>query len=574
MIKLADELELGAEFVTSTNAILGRKGFGKTNTAVVAVESLLAANQHVVVVDPTGVWWGLRSNEDGTPAYPVPIIGGKHGDVPLEKTAGEVIAQSVVDQGFSCVLDLSAFRKGELRRFMADFLETLYRLNERAIHLVVDEADLFAPQKMLGEEARVLGAMQDIVRRGRAKGIGTTMITQRPQVLNKDVLSQCDMVTVLNLNHPLDLKAVGSWLGEHADPKTTKKMLAGLSKLKKGEAWFWHPVDDIFKLVKVHKRSTFDSSRTPKPGEKRSRPTAQAVDVTRLGEAIQATVEEARANDPRALKAEIARLKEQVSQQAPEPVDLTAWVARARQMLHIDTEKLKGVAERIQNEMDALIRRSGEIASDWEILEGELQAALTGAAKKSLLSSPQEFKMLVAMAEGMADQREASSPPPSGTGSPGGDSPIAELTAKQTEMLRMLKRANRPLSRREFALYCVYTERASSFLNNVSALRTKGYLQEGWPATLTDFAQHVLEGQRTGVDKLALRGEWRAKLTPKQRQMFDILLHNPKGYTRAQLAGLLGYTERASSYLNNMSALRTKGLAEKGWPARLVKELL
>ena len=34
--------------------------------------------------------------------------------------------------------------------------------------------------------------MEDLVRRGRARGLGITLITQRPAVLNKDVLTQVD----------------------------------------------------------------------------------------------------------------------------------------------------------------------------------------------------------------------------------------------------------------------------------------------------------------------------------------------------------------------------------------------
>ena len=46
--------------------------------------------------------------------------------------------------------------------------------------------------------------MQDIVRRGRKKGIGCTLITQRPAVLSKDVLTQCEVLCVLRLVHPVD----------------------------------------------------------------------------------------------------------------------------------------------------------------------------------------------------------------------------------------------------------------------------------------------------------------------------------------------------------------------------------
>jgi hypothetical protein len=44
-----------------------------------------AHGQQVVIVDPKGDWWGIRSSADGkAPGLPVVILGGERGDVPLE----------------------------------------------------------------------------------------------------------------------------------------------------------------------------------------------------------------------------------------------------------------------------------------------------------------------------------------------------------------------------------------------------------------------------------------------------------------------------------------------------------
>ena len=44
---------------------LGTAGSGKTYAAKGFVERLLEAGARVAVVDPLGVWWGLRANADG-----------------------------------------------------------------------------------------------------------------------------------------------------------------------------------------------------------------------------------------------------------------------------------------------------------------------------------------------------------------------------------------------------------------------------------------------------------------------------------------------------------------------------
>jgi DNA helicase HerA-like ATPase len=192
-LKISPTFSLPIGFVTWTQAILAKKGSGKSYTASVEAEELLDAGQQIVVVDPVGAWHGLRSSADGKSAgYPIAVLGGEHGDVPLEPTAGEVIADAIATEHFSAIVDLSAFRKGEALRFMAAFLETLYRRNRDVLHLFIDEADTVAPQRPFGEEARTLGAAEDIVRRGRQRGIGCTLITQCPQVLSKNVLGQVD----------------------------------------------------------------------------------------------------------------------------------------------------------------------------------------------------------------------------------------------------------------------------------------------------------------------------------------------------------------------------------------------
>jgi uncharacterized protein len=82
--------------VTQTFAILAKRGAGKTYTSVVMVEEMLKAGLQVVVVDPVGVWWGLRSSADGQyEGLPIVIMGGERGDVPLDVGAGVVLVARV-----------------------------------------------------------------------------------------------------------------------------------------------------------------------------------------------------------------------------------------------------------------------------------------------------------------------------------------------------------------------------------------------------------------------------------------------------------------------------------------------
>ena len=70
-------------------AIVGTSGSGNTYTAKGFVERLLEAGARVVIVDPLGVWWGLRASADGGAAgYPVVVFGGRHADVSITAEMG------------------------------------------------------------------------------------------------------------------------------------------------------------------------------------------------------------------------------------------------------------------------------------------------------------------------------------------------------------------------------------------------------------------------------------------------------------------------------------------------------
>jgi hypothetical protein len=169
-VRLADSLELPLDIVTETVGILARKRAGKSYAARKLVEQLLTAG--LQVVDPKGDWWGLRSSADGKqPGFPILIAGGERGDVPLEAAAGDSLARFVVEERVSLLLDLSLFRKREVATFMTGFLETFDRLKAREMYrtpmmLVIDEADAIAPQRPQKGAERMLGAAEDIVRRG------------------------------------------------------------------------------------------------------------------------------------------------------------------------------------------------------------------------------------------------------------------------------------------------------------------------------------------------------------------------------------------------------------------------
>ena len=98
-LKISNQLSLPVDLVTESIAIIAIKRAGKSYTARRITEQIFKAEQQIVIVDPKGDWWGVRSSADGKgPGLSIVILGGEHGDIPLEVGAGELVARMVVEQ--------------------------------------------------------------------------------------------------------------------------------------------------------------------------------------------------------------------------------------------------------------------------------------------------------------------------------------------------------------------------------------------------------------------------------------------------------------------------------------------
>jgi hypothetical protein len=371
-----------------TGAIIGRVGSGKTYTAKGIVERMLTDQARVCIVDPTGVWWGLRSSADGkSPGFPVVVFGGDHADVPLTEGMGGALAETLAGQNLPAIVDVSEFSMAGRVRFMTAFLEELYTLNRMPLTLVIDEADLFAPQRPGKEQLTMLGRMEQICRRGRVRGFRPWLITQRPASLHKAVLSQANTLVAMQLTSPQDRDALGDWIEGQADRVQGKRILAELPQLKKGEGFVWAPHHQILERVKFPAIATFDSSRSPEDGVAPPPVKLAAVDLSKIGAQLRKLEEAEEGDDAAALRARVAELEEQL-----------AGAVQPSAVLELDTltkERAAGVAE-----------GRAQAAADWAPTLTRVRDAL-GAAVHAL----DEFgEQLLDLQEG-----QAATPPPEPT---------------------------------------------------------------------------------------------------------------------------------------------------------------
>lgn len=318
MIRLAPALTFpAAELATEVVASLGQRGGGKSNGAAVIAEGLLDAGIQVIVLDHVGIWFSLRLDESGKHAspYTIPVLGGQHGDIALVATTGATVAEALAQSGSSAVLDVSDFGKMERCRFAADFAEAFFRvkkLHPGPVQILLEEAQRYVPQKLFAGQGleRMLGAFEEIAEVGRNYGIGLHLISQRPQKINKDVLNLADTVLAYRSNGVLERKAIGEWVQEKG-AEGRKEVHDELPGLPRGSAIVWSPNRECYGQFAIKKKSTYDAGATPIHA--RAAVKTKRLDLAALETAMGRAVEEAKANDPRVLRAKIAELEKKLA---------------------------------------------------------------------------------------------------------------------------------------------------------------------------------------------------------------------------------------------------------------------
>lgn len=255
------------------SSFIGKTGSGKTYAARGEVEDLLDAKAQVVIIDPTGAWPGLRCKSDGTPSgYPVAIFGGAHGDRPLTPDMAPALGRIAGTTDQSMILDLSgiSLELEDQREIVHQFLRNLYRTNRKPLHLVIDEADEFAPQELDKETKPLRTLVARIMARGRSLGFRCTLITQRPAKIDKNSISQVESMAVLRVTAPQDRNAIVDWFADKGGADR-KEILSGLGSLETGEGWVFTGLDGTYSHRRFRRIRTYDTSSTPIDAEGHAR---------------------------------------------------------------------------------------------------------------------------------------------------------------------------------------------------------------------------------------------------------------------------------------------------------------
>jgi uncharacterized protein len=244
----AAPFEVNANVVaTGRTCVIGASGSGKSYAVGVICEELCKSQVPFAIVDTEGEHSGLKEK------YEVVLMGDDPScDLQWSTTDLGQLASQAPDIA-PLVLDVSETEAPKEK--VGDLLTKIYSEVERRrtpYLVVVEEADRFIPQN--GDRVPIFG---EIARRGRKRGIGLMVCTQRPSLVDKNILSQCANQLIGKLVIKNDLQAVAQFFSGHDLPKH-------LTTLEPGKFFAMGGLSPTPKLVAIRKKDTQYRGNTPR----------------------------------------------------------------------------------------------------------------------------------------------------------------------------------------------------------------------------------------------------------------------------------------------------------------------
>lgn len=241
-------MDVDAEAImTGRGCIMGQSGSGKSFLAGVLLEELCRLKLPFCVIDTEGEYSALKD------IAPVIVVAEEGGDIGFGVDFDELFLRSI-DNDIPVVIDVSDTedKKGAVYRS----LQALYSVESRMRRpylVVIEEADKFAPQVVRKDH----NIIEELSVRGRKRGVGLLVATQRPANISKNVLSQCSYGFVGKLTIENDLNAIRILFGR-------KQALENITRLGTGEfVSFGLGIENSFR---IKERVTKHAGATPEIG--------------------------------------------------------------------------------------------------------------------------------------------------------------------------------------------------------------------------------------------------------------------------------------------------------------------
>lgn len=571
-LKIADDLSLPLDVVTEVIGFLGRRGQGKSSAAQKLAEEMYRVGAQFVAFDPVGIWWALRLAADGkAPGLPIPVFGGLHGDIPLESTGGRLVADLIVDRGMSAVIDVSQFPSDAAKaRFAADFADQFFQRKKRspsAVHIFIEEAQEFIPQNpQKGEETQMLHFWTRMAKIGRNFGIGLSIVSLRPQEVNKKVLNLAEVLFVFQLTGPQERKTVQGWI---ADKGISEDITTELTRYKPREPRVWSPsLLGLSKIVRIATKTTFDASSTPKVGLRTVSRDLSPIDIAALTDAMAATIEHQKENDPKELKRTIADLRRQLNSKpsaVPNESDLQHLKAEAKRDADKEWKARFSVMESAALESLGKFRRIKQYVTKLTASVADL-AEEVSVEMPALPEMPKEATV-TPFRRGIVISKSPEIPyPPRERSADNGE--VSGVQRKILNALAELEQLGARSPVRELvAMLAGYSNlKSAGFVKAVSTLRTDGHIS--YPNTdtmaLTDSGRELADFSKAPRTAKEVQDRICTLVGGASERILRPLIKSyPHSLPRSEVASEAGYGNlKSAGFVKAISRLRSLGFID------------
>ena len=585
------------------SVVLGKTGAGKSSTLRHIVEHLLSLKKRVCVIDPKGDWWGLKVSADGNGAgYPVIAFGDfkdeQASDVPINAQSGRHVAELITSGNRPCVIGFRGWMTSHMVQFWIDFAAGIFNANSGELYLVGDEFHNFAPKgKIMDPQAgKCLHWSNRLMSEGRGLGIVCLIASQRPQKVHNDTLTSCETLIAMRVIHAADRKSVEDWIKGAGDEKQGKLVLygdkdekvPGLAQMPRGSAWVWSPeIDYGPEIVEFPMFETFDSFAPPQLQKKISKRSWSDVNLDEVKEKLAAVIAEHEANDPKALRKQVA--------------DLQRELAHARSVVKIEKGEIREVpvlkdgqltrVDKILDRAEKLFARHSEdllmlrtcAASELEPVREALIKIGDGGAQSPLkdlnvgdgaiprvgapwrASGTREQPSRLSRNEGNVTTAGKAQPPATGVQNTSRADALPPRRQRILDALLFFESLGCADAAREWvAFFCDTSPNSSTYEKDCGAMRTAGLI--AYPTAgrlqLTDVGSAA--AQPTPAITL---GDFHAKverlLPPRRQKIARALIEvHPEPLSRAELAARCATSPDSSTFEKDLGGMRTAGLLE------------
>ena len=581
MLKLSKNLDMPIAGVTQTFAFLGKRGGGKTYAAGKLAEEMLIAGAQIIVLDVVGTWYGLRIPKDKRNApFDVVVFGGENGDIEINPKAGKIVAGIILEKNLSAVVDISQFIHSEQTRFSYDFLITLFEGRKKApgaCHVFLEEAQELVPQNLpAGSDnfaGKMLHAGERMVKLGRNFGIGCTLISQRPQEVNKKVLNQTEVLLAFQMTGIQEKKTIATWVKDKGDDTDVEQLLP---KLATGEALIWSPTWlKISGTYKLSEKLTADVSATPEVGAEPVRSQKLApVDVAELKDSISALTEEMEANTPAALKKKIAEQGSQIFsltnelKNAPKPIVEQKEVEVIREVLTVDQEAIRQLVDQYSDLRKELTELVGQTLHALNEVFNYPYGRFAAEIEKLASVKPSQPVARSSPSNERPKQATPQKLPPIMTKNiTNGDMNLSDKQQKILDVLLTFEHLGRnSVERSTVAVLIGVSAKSSTFRGYQAGLKAQELIeyQAGNLLALSDVGRS-LATISFEIDSLSdLHNAWKQQIKNLTTcQMLDlIILAYPELITREDLSAETGVSITSSTFRGHMASLKGLGLIE------------